>query len=140
MAFQVICNVWANVWGQDSIVRINSTTGVIDQIINASILLEDESINGSGVLNGIAIDGEGKFLLTGKNWPLLYGVDIVEALAEENNQSENNSETKQTTDAVDENSSSKRFSIVLMSLVFAMIIATMVLLFKISRERQTDKG
>ena len=134
------CNqqyIWANIWGQESIVRINSTTGVIDQIIDASILLEDESINGTGVLNGIAIDGDGKFLLTGKNWPLLYRVEIVEVFDEELNQSESNNQTIETGD---ETTPSNRFSILLMLVVFAMIVATIMLIYKISRERQTDKG
>ena len=134
------CNqqyIWANIWGQESIVRINSTTGVIDQIIDASILLEDESINGTGVLNGIAIDGDGKFLLTGKNWPLLYRVEIVEVFDEELNQSESNNQTIETGD---KNTPSNRFSILLMLVVFAMIVATIMLIYKISRERQTDKG
>ena len=46
-------------------------------MIDASILLEDESVNGSGVLNGIAIDDNGDYLLTGKNWPKLFRVEVV---------------------------------------------------------------
>lgn len=70
--------IWANVWQEDNIIRINSSTGIVDLIVNASSLsaLQTDGIN--DVLNGIAIDDEGKMWLTGKNWDSLYEVELIE--------------------------------------------------------------
>ena len=53
-------------------------TGIVDLIVNASSLsaLQTDGIN--DVLNGIAIDDEGKMWLTGKKWDSLYGVELIE--------------------------------------------------------------
>lgn len=70
------CNsthVWANIWQTDTLVRINSSNGTIDQVIDASELDSDEM---GGDMNGIAFDSEGKMWLTGKNWPKIFQVDL----------------------------------------------------------------
>ena len=70
--------IWANIWQDDNIIRINSSTGIVDLIVNASTLsgLQNNGIN--DVLNGIAIDDEGRMWLTGKNWDTLYEVELIE--------------------------------------------------------------
>ena len=76
------CNsthVWANVWKTDDLVRINSSSGIVDRVVNASSLGGDEM---GGDMNGIAIDSEGKMWLTGKNWPKIFQVEL-EIISEE---------------------------------------------------------
>ena len=71
--------VYANIWMDDNIARIDPETGDVTGWIDASGLLpEDERTGGEDVLNGIAyIPETGHFLLTGKNWPFLFEVDFV---------------------------------------------------------------
>mgnify|MGYP001562161694 FL=1 len=68
--------VWANVWQTDTIVAIDPSTGTVTAVVDASGLLADRSSLGDDdVLNGIAHDPEtGRFLLTGKRWPVLFEV------------------------------------------------------------------
>ena len=68
--------VWANVWQTDTIVAIDPSTGAVTAVVDASGLLADRSALGDeDVLNGIAHDPEtGRFLLTGKRWPVLFEV------------------------------------------------------------------
>lgn len=74
-------SVYANIWYQDWIVRIDNSSGVITGVIDASTLLTPEErieLGSSAVLNGIAYDPEtGNFLLTGKFWPKLFEVRLV---------------------------------------------------------------
>jgi glutaminyl-peptide cyclotransferase len=73
--------VYANVWTDDHIARIDPETGEVTAWIDASGLLSDEDRRGGeDVLNGIAYVPEtGHFLLTGKNWPRVYEVEFVPA-------------------------------------------------------------
>jgi glutamine cyclotransferase len=74
--------VWANVWETDEIVRIDPATGVVTGILDASGLIEPHPalVDPGAVLNGIAFDpAAGTFLLTGKLWPSLFEVRLVEA-------------------------------------------------------------
>ncbi len=66
-------HIWANVFQTDELVRINSSTGVVDQVINASSLGGEDN---GGYLNGIAFDSEGNMWLTGKNWPKIFKVEL----------------------------------------------------------------
>lgn len=70
--------IYANVYLTDYILRIDSSSGVVTGVINASDLLEadEQAALGSGeVLNGIAYDAEAEtFLITGKRWPALFEV------------------------------------------------------------------
>ena len=66
-------HIWANVFQTDEIVRINSSTGVIDQVIDASSLGGEDN---GGYLNGIAFDSDGDMWLTGKNWPKIFEVEL----------------------------------------------------------------
>ncbi|MBT92466.1 MAG: hypothetical protein CMA61_01505 [Euryarchaeota archaeon] len=69
--------VYANVWGNDSIIAINKTTGEVESTIDASVLAENESDGYNDVLNGIAYFPErDAFLITGKNWTSMHLVSF----------------------------------------------------------------
>ncbi|UDY35662.1 glutaminyl-peptide cyclotransferase [Dermatobacter hominis] len=77
--------LWANRWQTDEIVRIDPTCHRVDAVVDAAALTErareaadpDEPID---VLNGIAhLPGTDRFLVTGKDWPVLYEVRFVPA-------------------------------------------------------------
>jgi glutamine cyclotransferase len=71
--------VYANVYQTEDIVRIDPETGEVTALIDASGLLGAADYQaGAEVLNGIAYDPVSKrFLITGKNWPLLFEVELV---------------------------------------------------------------
>lgn len=68
--------IWANVWRQDVIVRIDPATGVVRSVVDCSGLLPlTEHTPSTDVLNGIAFDSVSKKLyVTGKNWPHVYEI------------------------------------------------------------------
>lgn len=67
--------VWANVWQEDRLVRVDSSTGRVTATVDARSLRSDQTQPPRGVLNGIAHRAEtGTFLLTGKYWPVVYEV------------------------------------------------------------------
>lgn len=71
--------IWANVYGDDSIVIINPQTGNVRGVVDCRNLLPRSlrTVN-TDVLNGIAYNEATKSLyLTGKNWPKLYKVELV---------------------------------------------------------------
>lgn len=72
--------VWANVWGTESVVRIDPATGEVTGIADLSELrglLSPEEARGIDVLNGIAWWPEREaFLVTGKLWPRAFLVEI----------------------------------------------------------------
>jgi glutaminyl-peptide cyclotransferase len=72
--------VYANVWMDDHIARIDPETGRVTAWIDASDLLpRDARHGGEDVLNGIAyLPDSGHFLLTGKNWSRIFEVELVE--------------------------------------------------------------
>ena len=72
--------IWANVYTSDEIVIINPKDGRIEGVINCKGLLPKSlRTPDTDVLNSIAYNPEdGKIYLTGKNWPKLYEVKIVE--------------------------------------------------------------
>ena len=72
--------VWANVYTSDEIVIINPKNGKVEGVIDCRGLLPKELYTAdTDVLNGIAYNPETKKIyLTGKNWPKLYEVRIVE--------------------------------------------------------------
>ncbi len=66
-------NIYANKYYSDYIYRIDPETGNVTALIDASSLLSGASRINAGVLNGIAWDPQREaFLLTGKNWPLIF--------------------------------------------------------------------
>ncbi len=73
--------IFANVWQSPRIVRIDAdsgrVTGVIDLSALANRMRRDPSTD---VLNGIAyIPGSGRLLITGKLWPSLYAIKLLDA-------------------------------------------------------------
>ena len=72
--------IWANVYTSDTIVIINPKDGKVEGLIDCIGLLPKALREPStDVLNGIAYDKKtGKIYLTGKNWPRMYEVKIVE--------------------------------------------------------------
>lgn len=72
--------IWANVYTSDMILIIDPATGKVEATVDCSGLLP-ESLRkpDTDVLNGIAYNpADGRLYLTGKNWPRLYEVKIVE--------------------------------------------------------------
>lgn len=71
-------SVYANVWMQDVIVRIDPASGRVTARIEAPNLLSPLERQGVDVLNGIAYDAaDNTFLITGKLWPKLFRVKFV---------------------------------------------------------------
>ena len=71
--------VYANVWEEDFLVRIDPETGRVTHHIDATGLLKGEDRIGAEVLNGIAYDPTSEtFYVTGKWWPKMFEVRFVE--------------------------------------------------------------
>jgi len=71
--------IWANVFMTDRIVRIDPATGLVVGWIDAKSLAKRESRSKDWVLNGIAVHPDtGAIYLTGKKWPELFEVRVVE--------------------------------------------------------------
>jgi glutamine cyclotransferase len=73
--------IYANIWYQDWIAKIDPQTGQVTARIDASKLLtrdERRRLGNAGVLNGIAYDPASRtFWLTGKYWPKMFQVTFV---------------------------------------------------------------
>ena len=71
--------IWANVYTSDLIVIINPETGRVESIVDCEGLLPDSlRTSDTDVLNGIAVNSKGEIYVTGKNWPKLYQISLVE--------------------------------------------------------------
>lgn len=72
--------IWANVYMDDAIVVIDPATGVVEAVVDMrGILPASEHTASTDVLNGIAYDPvSGRIFVTGKNWPKLYEIELVE--------------------------------------------------------------
>ena len=72
--------IWANVWHQDRIARIDPSTGsVIGWIDLADLGPPIRDQDAEAVPNGIAFDeGSGRLVVTGKLWPVLYEIGMPE--------------------------------------------------------------
>jgi len=73
--------VWANVWQTERIARIDPKTGVVVGWIDLAGLLNPVDRMGAtpDVLNGIAYDpAKDRVFVTGKWWPKLYEIRLVE--------------------------------------------------------------
>lgn len=71
-------DVYANIWRTDQIVRIDSASGAVTAVIDASTLPGARPADPEGVLNGIAaLPGGQRFLVTGKLWPAIFEVSLV---------------------------------------------------------------
>ena len=73
--------IWANVFQTDRIVRIDPATGAVTGVLDVPHLRPAvTTTDPDAVLNGIARDpATGRFLLTGKRWPVEYDVQIDQA-------------------------------------------------------------
>ena len=74
--------VYANIWTEDTIVRIDPGTGAVTARIDAGQLRASLDIDAgerpADVLNGIAaVPGTDRFLVTGKYWPSMFEVRFV---------------------------------------------------------------
>ena len=70
--------IWANIWHDSHIMKIDPKTGNVVGVLDATIIIKSLHLNDSeSVLNGIAYDSDKKvFWLTGKNWPKMFSVKI----------------------------------------------------------------
>ena len=71
--------IWANIWRDDRIIRINPLTGWVLGRIDFSALTKASSPGGEeNVLNGIAYDKENdRIFVTGKRWDKIFEIKIV---------------------------------------------------------------
>jgi len=73
--------IWANIWQTDLIARIDPLSGKVNSYVDMSPLYPESKrreIN-ADVLNGIAWDAQGgRIFVTGKRWPKLYEIRIME--------------------------------------------------------------
>lgn len=75
--------IYANIWQEDRIARIDPETGRVTGWIDLEGLLESAGHEETGgtedVLNGIAYDAAGdRLFVTGKRWPRLFQIRLVE--------------------------------------------------------------
>lgn len=70
--------IWANVWMESFIARIDPESGQVVGWIDCRGLLSEREANRADVLNGIAYDpATRRIWLTGKLWPHLFEVELV---------------------------------------------------------------
>ncbi len=75
--------IYANKWQQNSIVIINSETGVVEGVANLNglrdIVAKEQNLEPSDdVLNGIAYDSENnRLFVTGKHWGKLFEIELI---------------------------------------------------------------
>ena len=71
--------IYANVWQQERIYRIEAASGKVRAVIDASGLLSPMERFRTDVFNGIAYDDTSQtFWITGKNWPTMFQVVFVD--------------------------------------------------------------
>jgi len=70
--------IWANIWFDNRILKINPVTGDIAGVMDFSEIAKNLKLkNPESVLNGIAYDPDKKaFWITGKEWPKMFLVKI----------------------------------------------------------------
>jgi glutaminyl-peptide cyclotransferase len=73
--------IYANVWQSARILRIDPASGRVTGFIDLSALMERmRGEPSTDVLNGIAyIPGSGRLLVTGKQWPKLYAIELMDS-------------------------------------------------------------
>ncbi|MDR2814073.1 MAG: glutaminyl-peptide cyclotransferase [Prevotellaceae bacterium] len=71
--------IWANVYGSDNIVRIDTASGAVTGVVNMQNLLPSNLRDrNTDVLNGIACNEKtGQIFVTGKNWKKLFEIKIT---------------------------------------------------------------
>jgi glutaminyl-peptide cyclotransferase len=89
--------ILANVWLQDEIVAINSTTGKVEFSASAGFLSQNQGTTANEVLNGIAYDSSRQgFWITGKNWTEMYLVTFDSQTGDLSFESDNKSKSMET--------------------------------------------
>jgi glutamine cyclotransferase len=70
--------IWANVYGSDNIVCIDTASGAVNGVVNLQNLLPDNLRDRhTDVLNGIACNEKtGQIFVTGKNWKRLFEIKL----------------------------------------------------------------
>ena len=70
--------IWANIWHDNRIVKINPASGNVVGVMDLSAIAKDLTLtDAESVLNGIAYDADKKaFWITGKQWPKMFLVKI----------------------------------------------------------------
>lgn len=70
--------IWANVWHEDIILRIDPATGKVTSYLNLKDIRPRETINDDeAVLNGIAYDSSQKrIFVSGKRWPRIFEIKL----------------------------------------------------------------
>lgn len=70
--------LYANIWQEDYILKIDSKTGAVRAYLDLTKLLKTNYQGEINVLNGIAYDKKtDSFLVTGKLWPKIYRIKIT---------------------------------------------------------------
>lgn len=77
-------SIYANIYGEDFLIRINPQSGLVESKVDFSTLLQKagakydpRQVDPGYVLNGIAYDAaKNSFYITGKRWPILCEVKI----------------------------------------------------------------
>ena len=110
--------IYANVWGRDYIIAINSTTGATEFFVSAKSLSSVQGRTSNEVLNGIAFDhATGGFWITGKNWTKMYLVNFNDSPPSlDNNQPDTSKEA-----TVNEEPTMSLFQILVASLVIMVL-------------------
>jgi glutamine cyclotransferase len=71
--------IWANIWLTDLIARISPETGDVLGYIDLTNLLDTSALaQPADVLNGIAVNDAGRVFVTGKLWPSLFEIEVIE--------------------------------------------------------------
>lgn len=69
--------IYANIWGSNTIVRISPRTGKILGRLDLTSIIDKRELSRDAVLNGIAYDSAGdRLFVTGKLWPKLFEIKI----------------------------------------------------------------
>ena len=73
--------IWANVWYDDRIAEIDPRTGKVTAWIDCrNVYPARQRPDREHVLNGIALDQDsGRIFVTGKNWPKVYEIEVVDS-------------------------------------------------------------
>ena len=73
--------IWANVWHQDVILRIDPATGQVKKFLDLRGIISPEMLGGNpeAVLNGIAYDANARrIFVSGKLWPQIFEIRLKE--------------------------------------------------------------
>lgn len=113
--------IFANVWKQEHIFAINSSSGLVEYTVNASSIAAEQGQTINEVMNGIAYDaGNDAFWITGKNWSKLYLVQFPTGPISDN-PNVNNIANQQHPSQL-----SNHASVFFLSIIFLIIIRSLV--------------